>query len=96
MSVPVHIAILPSNSVNSFVTGEVMPKYYVKSGKREHVLQSEYPVLAACWCFYEWKRLRLHVDKTIRVSEIGFDGDHPDHVKDSVLATNFIKSLIAQ
>jgi hypothetical protein len=72
-----------------------MAKYYVISGKQKLICNSTFPVLAASYAYHKWSIASKKCGRTITVSEVGFGDEHPHHVKDHVIATNFIKSLIA-
>ena len=69
-------------------------KLYVKSGNNQRLVLASNEIEAACACVKLWKRQKRKMGSCVRVSEVGFDGDHPDHARDSVYTTMAIKKML--
>lgn len=72
-------------------------KFYVKCGSGNYrVCLAKDPLAAAVQCATIWISQKRKLNPSIHVSETGFGTlrDHPDHEKDVVIPTTFVKSKI--
>lgn len=69
-------------------------KFYVKSGKCKRIVLAETTLAAAIACFILWQSLKRRLGISVKVSEVGFEGDHPHHEKDDIIAMSYIRTKI--
>ena len=65
-------------------------KLYVKSNKCRRVLMAASKLDAAIECIAKWKKEGKVLSRSVRVSEVGFELEHPHHACDEIYAVRFI------
>lgn len=71
-----------------------MAKFYVKSGANRRICMGKQPIDAAIASVSTWIKEKRKMGTSVRVSEVGFDGDHPHHENDVVIPAAFVKKKI--
>jgi len=70
-------------------------KFYVRTANCRKVLTARNPLDAAYKSVLTWKKEKRKMESSVRVSEVGFEGDHPHHELDVIFPTSYVKKAFS-